>query len=287
MAKNDDLDRMARELISKASKKKPADNMSAQPKKVATKAAPIAEPTAKAAKAPKAKPAPAAAKSKTLPKTDPATFMEPDVSIPKAKAKAAKSGSGMPHDIGAEADRLKAKYPSTPEMAARHSDLLDEFGAGGSKVNTVADALESDIPKGGRGAIRMAEELAPTATSRAEMSAIKRGEGKLMGRLGKLAGGSLVGATLAGPVGFGLQALMEGLDAEETGNPHEGHISNMQDKAAAQLADQAVNRQAKAAMASGRLKPPARHEELYGDAGPSPQQKMEDDYAEEMKKYPR
>lgn len=262
MAQNDELDRLAKQYLSKATKKKPVDNVSAQPKKVATKAAPMSEPMEKAARAPKAKPNPLAAQSKNF------STMEPDVSIPQAKANAA-----------------KAPINTNPE---RHAELLEEMAPARAGF---ADVIEHDLPRGGSGALKVAEELAPTATSRAEMAAIKSGEGRLMGRLGKMVGGGMVGATLAGPVGFGLQALMEGLDAEEAGNPHEGHLSNFQDKAGAALADKAINRQAQSALKSGRLVPPQRHQDmaegLYGEEGPTPQQKMEDAYAAELKKYPR
>lgn len=260
MAKNDQLHNMAKQLLSKAGKKKPVDNVSKsvqKPKKVAAKSAPKPEPKMKAAMPPKAKPAPHKAASKNLPKKAP---MKAPV------AKAAPKAKTPPPISGA----MKAAARSEAE-AAEHA----AFGA-----------LKKDMPMGGK-AMKMAGELAPSAASKAEMAAIKSGSGKTAGRLGKLVAGSMVGAALAGPVGFGLQALMEGLDAEDAGDPNEARVGDSELNKGKELADKAINRQAASAMKSGRLKPPSKHADFYGKDGPSPQQKMEDDYAKELKKYPR
>ena len=69
-------------------------------------------------------------------------------------------------------------------------------------------ALERDLPKGGR-AMRMAEEVGEQALDKPA----KKGAS----RVGKMAAAGLVG----GAVGLGIDALMEGLDAEDTGSEEE------------------------------------------------------------------
>lgn len=261
MAKNDNLHNMAKQLYSMRAKKSQA------PKKVAAKSAPKMEPKAKAAAAPKTKPAPAKTQSKNVSIKKPVAKASPE-------AKAGGSGKKPP-----KAPSMKG---SKPQMAPRAKEIAAEMAA-----DAEFSQLSRDLPKGGGRALQVAEELAPTATSKAEMAAVKSGSGKAAGRMGKLIGGSMVGATLAGPVGFGLQALMEGLAAEEAGDPSEAHISNRELMAGRDAADKAINKQANQARASGRLKPPSRHEEFYGSSGPSEQQRMEDEFAEVLKKQPR
>lgn len=194
-------------------------------------------------------------------------------------------------------ESVRDKSPSKA-MATRQRQLIAEYGEGGANINPkmpkakgAFSALESDIPKGGKKiAMEAAEHLAPTATSKAEMAMIKSPVKRFVEKhLGSAVGASLLGATLAGPVGFGLQGLMEALDAEDSNpNSHDRaaeHVSSRE----AMNAGVAPRGRLQNELPSATKKPRIRTDAVvdYGEDGPSDQQKMEDEYADYMRKQPR
>lgn len=231
-----------------------------QPKASSKKAVKKAEPT-KVTTNPAKKKAPVAAQPKTASEKVRKASMQKPVAkaAPKAKAE------------GVKIKGYSEKAPAIPKGMKSPADKPPPPNA----AMKMGAQLEKDLPKGGK-AMKVAGELVPGASEKSTMR---------MSKLAQFAkptmGKGFAAAALGGAAGLGLQALMESLQAEEAGDPHEGHISDRELQAGAMGADKAINRQAAQAMESGRLKPPMRHEE-YGD-----QERMEDDYAKELKKWPR
>lgn len=303
MAKNDDLHNMAKKLYAMKKAQKPS-------RKEATPA-PKSEPKTKPPQAPTSK---KTIKKASSPNPDKSLMDKP---VPK---KSGVSKFSAPKEVaeelreGFQFDRAQAMKGGQAKVGGKkvkvsgqHAKLLDEhivepyvekvsdsLGGGGGKkppVKAFASELERDLPKGGKKmAVEAAEHLAPTATSKAEMAMIKSPVKRFAKKhLGNAVGMSLLGATLAGPVGLGLQALMESLDAEES-NPREHDLA-----AEAAARKQKMNSgpaprdQLQNELPRNVKKPRMRTDAVvqYGEGGPTDQQKMEDDYAEYLRKQPR
>ncbi len=146
------------------------------------------------------------------------------------------------------------------------------------KARLGMNQLEEDLPKGGgKGVMRVAEDLGETALPKAE------------GILAKGVGIAKKGLSIGSPVGLGLTALMEGLNAEEA-NP--GMHDQMAEQAAgkeAMMHGVAPRSQLQSELPSEMKAPQQRklRADEYGVEGPSPQQKMEDEFAKQMARYPR
>lgn len=274
MAKNDHLHDMAKQLLSTKGKKKPIDNVSAkaQPdKKNAVKKA-VPKNVAKNAAV---KPSPQPTQTKKVPEKARSAAMEKPVAKAAPKAK----GSMVEGPMDGMFDKPP---PANAKMKASNAVKATEEGA--------FDALERDLPKAGKKiAIEAAEHLAPTATSRAEMAAIKGGGKQLMEKAaGKMLKGGLMGSVVGGPVGLGLQALMESVDAEDS-NPAEHDIAA---EHAARSMPSSPSRIAPISHLQTQLpsevkQAKARSWEYDPNIGPSDQQRMEDDFARELKKHQR
>lgn len=271
----------AKKLLGMMGKKKAAQRPMASSKKAVKKA----EPTKVMAK-PAKKTNPVAAQPKKVPeKVRKASMQKPVAkSAPKAKmpsANKAEKSSGM-----------KAK----PKMAPRAKEIASEMAA-----DAEFGALARDLPKGGKKmAMEAAEHLAPTATSKAEMAGIKGGFKKAAGKMAPklVAGGMLggmAGSMLAGPAGLGLAALMEAVDAEDS-NPA-SHDVAAERAAKTYAADNPrfdYGRTAPKAQLQNKLPSEVkaasiRKMDFTPDArGDNPDQaKMENEYAKELKKWPR
>lgn len=246
-----DLNDAAKKLLAmRQAKKAPAK---VQPKSPIKNAVKKAEP-AKAAKPPMKK----AAVQPTQPK--------------KVSMNAAKKGT---------APVVAEKPPKFKAAKVAKAKIPSELPPPPNAAMKMASQLERDLPKGGgMKVMKMAEELAPTAAARAEMSAMKTGGKQIAEKVaGKMIKGGIMGAVMGGPVGLGLAALMESLDAEDS-NPAEHDAAAMQEGQ-------------KGAIAKGRqqikqlgIEPPKSHQQYYAEE-PTEQQKLEDGFAKEMKKYPR
>lgn len=207
---------------------------------------------------------------------------KPDPAPEGLKTKAARArGAGKGKVNFTMRDLTDEEKLSRLNRSARHAELLDEF-AGKTGMGDIAEEMAEQMPKGGKGAMKVAEELAPRA---AEKEAMKRVAGKGLnqaaGRLGKMAGGALAGVTVATPVGFALQSLMEAADAEDAGDTS-AELTEREADEASRLISRAQTRQG---LGKG-IKRPVKHEP-YGEMGPTPQQKLEDDFAAVLKKQPR
>lgn len=229
------------------------------------------------------------------PKTTPPAARKAAMAKPVAKAAPkAKMPSANPAE---KAGKMGAVKDST-KKAAKHANLLAEHADDLGK-NAFME-MERDLPKG---AAKAAEKIAVHEESAAAKAAGKAAMGKLRNKMATealegMGRKALIGATLATPVGFGLTALMEGLDAAPM-NDHEA------DEAQAAISRAERKRQGGRSRSDpgytaprGRLqnelpkdvkKPSMRREDFVRDAYDqgSPQAKMENAYAAEMKKWPR
>lgn len=236
-----------------------------QPKSPVKSSAIKAEPK-KASAPPIKKAAPQAAQPKNVDMASKKNVTEPVVAKKAPKAKAAKAPSA---DIPVE---IPAEGPPPPNAAMR-----------------MGSDLERDLPKGGgNNVMRVAEDLGETSMPKSALRTA--GADMAEGIGGRITGKSLGKAALAGGVtGIGLQALMEAVNAEDANPP-------MHDKAAMNVAGRqamesgvAPRSQLQSSLPSQVKAPQVRRlqDDEYGVDGPSDQQRMEDGFAREMKKYPR
>lgn len=243
----------AKKLLGMMGKKK-AD----QPKATKSKSSAVkkAEPT-KVTANPAKKKAPVAAQPKKVPEKLRKASMEKPVAkaAPKAKAEGAKL-KGYSQKSAETPRGFKAPVDKYPGKAAKIAKEMAEEAV-----------FDNGLNKGGK-AMKMAAELAPNATSKAEMAGIKGGIKNTIKKYApKVVGAGMMGAVLGGPVGMGLTALMESLDASEAN-------SGSHDKAAEAIAKRAAAK-------------PKLQTKLPSEVKKTPQQRMEDDFAEELKKWPR
>lgn len=233
----------------------------------------------------------------------------PDPEQPPAKPKAVKKSASPKGKSGAQ-PAVEAAENVNP---ARHAQLLEEFGASGSKIPEIKGIPEPtmgsmyrDMSDAGGKAMKIAAELEPGAAERAAMARIKpsiadklaSGAAKI--GIGKITPKSAALAGLAGTgVGLGINAILEGLDAEEAGdatNPIENRpaLTRKQGLEAMRLADKAINRQAIQAAKRGEIHPPSRHEELYrgryakpvDGVEPTDQSELEAEFIKQLKRNP-
>lgn len=123
--------------------------------------------------------------------------------------------------------KAPAKSPKAPPKSAPKAQKMSKRPMGGvlpdadkqvmKEVNKVSAKpfakLEADLPKGGKGAMKVAKELGEEGLEGEAKVVAKKG----LGRLGKAA----MGAAALAPVMTGVGLLMEGLDAEEAGSEEE------------------------------------------------------------------
>lgn len=85
-----------------------------------------------------------------------------------------------------------------------------------AKKSITFAAMERDLPQGGGKVMKIAKELEPDDAVKATIEKMMPGN-KMKKTLGRMGKAGLVG----GAVGLGINALMEGLDAEEAGSEEE------------------------------------------------------------------
>lgn len=262
-----------------------------------TKAVKNAAP-AKAAK----NPATSAKPPKMTPEKVRKAAMEKPVAKAAPKAKASSGGNKPPPPPKSkmmsanppEKSGMMGEVKDATKKAKRHAELMAEHA--GDLGDNVAMELERDLPKG---AAKLGERIAVHEESEAAKAAGKGAMKALKRRMlteglesaGKKA---MMGAVIGGPVGLGLSALMESLDAEET-NPE------MHDRAAESASRReaglrtpdfgktAPREKLPTKLPSETKKPKLRQEDFTADADGTneDQARMENAYARELKKWPR
>lgn len=168
--------------------------------------------------------------------------------------------------------------PPPPPKAKAPSVVDDAVEMMGKQGDDAFSMLEHDLPKGGSVAMHEAAELAPGAAEKSAMRMMK------LKALAKPSLGKAIGtAGLGVATGLGLSALMEGLNAEDSNPP-------MHDKAAEVVAKRShVTKSPQMTLPQEVKKVPGNIRQTfnYGPDGPTDQQKLEDEFAKEMMKYPR
>jgi len=233
----------------------------------------------------------AAPKKKAASAPEASSAAEPSPAKPKAVKK-----SASPKGKSVAQPAVEAAENVNP---ARHAQLLEEFGAGGSKIPEIKGIPEPtmgsmyrDMSDAGGKAMKIAAELEPGAAERAAMARIKPSiadklaAGATKIGIGKVTPKSMAMAGLAGgAVGLGLQALMEGLDAEPAGNPHADHVADLVAQRKAQMRGAIAPEMAQHELPRDVKKPQQRQLRYVKDEH-GQQQEMEDMFAEQLKKNP-
>lgn len=261
---------MSKELHDMAKKLYAAKSSKAQPKSPVKKSTIKAEP--KKASAPPIKKAPAqAAQPKKVDMASKKKVTEPVVAKKAPKAKAAKAPKFEEGPLDGMMD-APIDGPPPPNAAMK-----------------MGSELERDIPKGGgKNVMRVAEDLGETAMPKSALRTAGAEMAEGMG--GRISAKSLGKAALAGGVtGIGLQALMEAVNAEDSNPPSHDMAAEHAARGQAMESGVAPRSQLQNSLPSQVKSPQVRRlrDDEYGVDGPSDQQRMEDDFAREMKKYPR
>lgn len=126
-------------------------------------------------------------------------------------------------DVDKEAKRLgKSYYKQTYGSAEKNAESAAPAykktmnPAEKAKKSITFAAMERDLPQGGGKAMKIAKELEPDDAMKATIEKMMPGN-KMKKTLGRMGKAGLVG----GAVGLGINALMEGLDAEDAGSEEE------------------------------------------------------------------
>jgi len=277
---SNDMHEMAKKLYEMrgAAKKKPANNVSQGAKSPINKAVKKAEPAKAAAKPSTKQPA-----VKKAPDTARKATMKKQVAKSKPKVQPGPMPEANLPEAGGEMEEVIEKTKKGAKRSKLLAEHADDLG------DNAFMELERDLPKG---AARAGERLALEEGEHLAAGAAEKGAMRLM-RLKALAKPSLgslgAASALGGITGLALQALMEGVQAEDSNPASHDRAAISAAKSTAQM------RPGKVAPRSqlqdklpSQVKTPRMRDDWDRDPNQdSDQARMENDFAHELQTWPR